>query len=72
MCHPPGALDGDPWDGVRLHPFLHGRLVSWLILGLAWKDRDVRFAPVVVVSAILLVVGLLFTFPPFFDLISGG
>lgn len=47
-------------------------LIAWLILGLAWRDRDVRLAPVLVASAILLVVGIAFTFPPVFELIAGG
>lgn len=63
---PVGALSGKTSIGIVAW------LVSWIILGLIWKDRDVRFAPVIVVSAILLVVGLLFTFPPFFELIAGG
>jgi len=45
-------------------------LIAWLILGLVWKDREVNFRPVVILSAILLVVGLLTTFPPFFDLFA--
>jgi len=47
-------------------------LVAWLILGLAWKDRDVNYRPMIIVAVILLVVGLLTTFPPFFDLFSAG
>ncbi len=63
---PVGALSGKTIIGIVIW------LIAWLILGLAWKDRDVNFRPVVVVSAILLVVGLLFTFPPVFDMIAGG
>ena len=46
-------------------------LVAWLILGLMWKDQDVKYRPIVIISAVLLVVGLLTTFPPLFDLFSG-
>ncbi len=63
---PVGDLSGKTIIGIAVW------LVCWLILGLAWKDRDVSFRPVVIVSAILLIVGLLFTFPPVFQLIAGG
>lgn len=63
---PVGNLTGKTIIGIAAW------LVSWLILSLVWRDRDVRFAPVIVISAILLVIGLLFTFPPFFELIAGG
>jgi hypothetical protein len=38
---------------------------------LMWKNRDVSYRPVVMLAAVLLVVGLLTTFPPFFDLFAG-
>ena len=59
-----GSLSGKTILGITVW------LVSWLILGLVWKDKEVGLRPVLIVSAILLVVGLLFTFPPFFDLFS--
>jgi hypothetical protein len=59
---PVGALSGKSIVGVAVW------LVAWLVLGLVWKGRDVRHGTVIVVSAILLVVGLLGTFPPFFEL----
>jgi len=63
---PVGDLSGKTIIGIVVW------LVVWLILGLAWKNREVNFRPVVIISAILLVVGLFFTFPPVFDLIAGG
>ncbi len=63
---PVGDLSGKTIIGIVVW------LVAWLILGLAWKDREVNYAPVVIVAAILLVVGLVSTFPPFFELLSGG
>jgi len=59
-----GALSGKTIIGVLVW------LVAWLILGLAWKDREVKLGPIAVVAAILTVIGLLTTFPPFFDLFS--
>jgi hypothetical protein len=61
---PVGALSGKTIIGIAVW------LASWLVLGLIWKDRDLNLRPVLIVSAILLVVGLLFTFPPFFDLFT--
>ena len=63
---PVGALMGKTLIGIIAW------LVSWVILGRAWKDKDVKFRPVLVVSTILLVVGALLTFPPVFELIAGG
>src|SRR5512133_2051417 len=64
--NPVGPLSGKTGVGIIVW------LVSWLILGLLWRGKEVRFVPVVVASAILLVVGLLLTFPPVFELIAGG
>ena len=63
---PVGALSGKTIIEVVVW------LVAWLILGLAWKDREVSLRPILIVSVILLVVGTLLTFPPVFELIAGG
>jgi hypothetical protein len=63
---PVGALSGKTTIGIAAW------LVSWLVLGLLWKDREVRFGQILVISAALLAVGLLLTFPPVFELIAGG
>lgn len=44
-------------------------LVAWAILELRWRRRNVRMGKVVGVSLILLVLGLLLTFPPLADLL---
>jgi hypothetical protein len=61
---PVGALAGKTSLG------LIGWVVSWVILGVIWKDKEVKLRPVLLVTIILAVVGLLTTFPPFFDLFS--
>jgi hypothetical protein len=63
---PVGALSGKTIIGIAAW------LVSWLILGLVWKGKDVKFRLVLIVSTVLLAVGLLLTFPPVFELIAGG
>jgi len=45
-------------------------LVSWAILYFAWRGKNVNFNTVATVSFILLAIGLLGTFPPFFDLFA--
>jgi hypothetical protein len=41
--------------------------VSWLGLHLMWRRRGVPFRPVAIISALLLGIGLVGTFPPFFQ-----
>jgi hypothetical protein len=61
---PVGALEGKTTLG------LIGWVVSWVVLGVVWKDKEVTIRPILVLAAILSVVGLLTTFPPFFDMFS--
>jgi hypothetical protein len=46
-------------------------LAAWIILHISWKNKQVNFAGVYAVSLILIILGLLGTFPPFFDLFGG-
>jgi hypothetical protein len=41
-------------------------LASWLGLHLTWRRRDIEFERVAVVSTLLLALGAIGTFPPFF------
>lgn len=41
--------------------------VSWVVLGVIWRKRDVSVRIIVIVSAILLGLGVLFTYPTFFE-----
>lgn len=45
-------------------------LIAWAVLGNMWKDKEVDFGRVSLVAFILLVVGILGTFPPFFELFA--
>jgi len=42
-------------------------LGAWIIFGSLWRGREVRFGPVYLWTLILLGLGLLGTFPPFFE-----
>jgi hypothetical protein len=57
---PVGPLSGKTIVGVSIW------LISWLVLGLLWKDKDVEINKVVIAAFVFLALGLLFTFPPFF------
>jgi hypothetical protein len=45
-------------------------LVAWLVLHLAWRGKEVAFGKVVVATVILVVLGLIGSFPPFFELFT--
>ena len=42
-------------------------LVSWVILHTRWKDKEVNFDRIFVITLILIGLGLLLTFPPIFE-----
>jgi hypothetical protein len=45
-------------------------LASWAILHASWKGRQLDFGKVAAVSLLLVALGILGTFPPFFDLFA--
>ena len=46
-------------------------LVAWALLHSVWKNKQVNFAGVFTATLIFIILGLLGTFPPFFDLFGG-
>lgn len=42
-------------------------LTSWLGLHMTWRRREIPYGPMVVASSLLLAIGLVGTFPPFFQ-----
>ena len=42
-------------------------LVTWIVLHIVWKDKDVAFVRVLVGTLVLLALGPLLTFPPVFE-----
>ena len=40
---------------------------SWLALHVAWRRRDIPYGPMVASASLLLAVGVVGTFPPFFQ-----
>lgn len=60
---PTGPLSGVTTTAVLVW------LIAWAILELRWRRRDVRMSMVVAAALILLVLGVLLTFPPLADLL---
>lgn len=42
-------------------------LAAWLVFGARWRGREVRFASIYRWTLLLVALGLLLTFPPFFE-----
>jgi hypothetical protein len=57
-----GMLSGETIIAIAAY------FISWAGLGLFWRRSDPPFAPVAVVTTVLVAIGLLGTFPPFFRL----
>jgi fluoride ion exporter CrcB/FEX len=57
---PTGALSGKTTVGVIIW------LAAWAILGSLWGKKDVDLSKAFIAAFVLLALGLLFTFPPFF------
>ncbi len=47
-------------------------LVAWVVLHRRWKDRSVDLPRVFIVTLSLLGLGLLGTFPPFYEMLRGS
>lgn len=45
--------------------------IAWLVLHLLFRRKEVNFNQVIFISMALLIIGLLGTFPPFFELFAG-
>jgi hypothetical protein len=45
-------------------------LLAWVGLHLAWRKRDVKFGKVAAAAMVLVLLGLLGTFPPFYGIFS--
>ena len=62
--NPVGPLTGKSLVGVIVF------FVSWVVLHLIFRGKNVNFARVTTVALILLALGLLGTFPPFFEIFA--
>ena len=55
-----------PLSGVTTSAVL-AWLLAWALLELRWRNRDVPIMRICIVSIVLLIAGLLLTFPPIAD-----
>jgi len=62
--NPAGPLTGKTLTGMIVF------FVSWVVLHIIYRGKSVNFARVTTIAFTLLGLGLLGTFPPFFDLFS--
>jgi hypothetical protein len=62
--NPAGPLTGKTLVGVIVF------FVSWIVLHFIYRGKNVNFARATTIALILLGLGLLGTFPPFFDLFT--
>lgn len=62
--NPVGPLSGKVGVTVIIY------ILSWLILHFALRGKNVKLATFITASLVLLVIGFLGTFPPFFDLFA--
>lgn len=58
---PVGPLSGKTTLAVA------GWILAWIVLGLAWRGKEVDSRRWIVVAAVLIALGLLGTFPSFFE-----
>ena len=58
---PVGPLSGKSTGAILIW------LVAWAVLGPRWRGKEVALAPIYRWTLILLALGLLLTFPPFFE-----
>jgi H+/Cl- antiporter ClcA len=62
---PSGSLSGVSTSAVAIW------LCAWFLLARRWNRRDVALRPVTLAAGVMLLAGLLLTFPPFMDLLQG-
>ena len=64
LYNPVGPLSGKTLFAIIVW------LAAWLILHISWKDKQVNFGSVYTASVFLIIIGLIGTFPPFYDLFT--
>ena len=58
---PTGPLSGQTTIAVAVW------LVAWIVFHQMWKSRDVDFKKIFTIALILIIIGLVGTFPPLFE-----
>jgi len=63
---PVGALSGKSSFGIIAF------FVSWIILYFVFRGKETKFSQIATIALVLLLIGLLGTFPPVWHLFAGG
>ena len=63
--NPSGSLVGKTSAGIIVW------LISWFILNRMWKDKDKNLKSLFIWSMVIVALGFLLTFPPFFTAFKG-
>ena len=58
-----------PMSGMTAYPVLLW-LVAWVVLHFRWRDKEKSFSKVVSLTIMLVLVGLIGTFPPLYEYFS--
>ena len=61
IYNPAGPLSGKTSVGV------FAWLIAWFLLNYLWKNMDYDIRKAFIITLVIITVGLLFTFPPFFE-----
>jgi hypothetical protein len=59
---PVGPLSGKSTLGILAF------VISWLVLNYLWQGKETNFTRVATIAIVLVVIGLILTFPPFWHL----
>lgn len=62
--NPAGPLTGKTGVGIIVW------LISWIVMHTIWKDKEYNLGKAFTITLILIGLGVLFTFPPFFELFA--
>lgn len=63
---PVGPLSGKTSLAIIIY------FVSWAVLYFVFRGKETNFSRIAIITAVLVVIGLLGTFPPFWELLKGG
>jgi uncharacterized membrane protein len=47
-------------------------VLSWAILNFIWQGKETNFNRIAITAMVLVVIGLIFTFPPVWSILLGG
>jgi hypothetical protein len=64
--NPVGPLTGKSSLGIIAF------FLAWIILSYVWKGKETNFTRIATISMVLVIIGLILTFPPAWGILLGG